>query len=293
MFIGVSSRLGCGFSFFLIVRRRILFFMWSRFFALLILAVMILYFSGVGNSRKVAECAGKMLGETVFPLTEAVGNKRDALVLQANETLGFVFPVYSWGPPAVVLGALERLHLSSIPAYVYFICTCGDDTGKTADIFRKAVRRKGWECHAGFSVTMPNTYVCLPGFNVDSSRLANLKLNSMKGRVEFVASCIRNRERKWDCHEGAFPRLKSYVIRPLFNRYMTSPKPFHAEDTCISCGKCEQVCPMHNIRLVDRRPVWGADCALCLACYHHCPKHAVAYGGMTRGKGQFTPEKKG
>ena len=293
MFIGVSSRLGCGFSFFLIVRRRILFFMWSRFFALLILAVMILYFSGVGNSRKVAECAGKMLGETVFPLTEVVGNKRDALVLQANEALGFVFPVYSWGPPAVVLGALERLHLSSIPAYVYFICTCGDDTGKTADIFRKAVRRKGWECHAGFSVTMPNTYVCLPGFNVDSSRLANLKLNSMKGRVEFVASCIRNRERKWDCHEGAFPRLKSYVIRPLFNRYMTSPKPFHAEGTCISCGKCEQVCPMHNIRLVDRRPVWGADCALCLACYHHCPKHAVAYGSMTRGKGQFTLEKKG
>ena len=57
---------------------------------------MILYFSGVGNSRKVAECAGKMLGETVFPLTEVVGNKRDALVLQANEALGFVFPVYSW-----------------------------------------------------------------------------------------------------------------------------------------------------------------------------------------------------
>ena len=41
--------------------------------------------------------------------------------------------------------------------------------------------------------------------------------------------------------------------------------------------------------LAEGRPVWGADCAMCLACYHHCPEHAVGYGNATKGKGQYAP----
>ena len=40
----------------------------------------------------------------------------------------------------------------------------------------KAFRHKGWECHVGFSVTMPNNYVLLPGFDVDSEELERKKL---------------------------------------------------------------------------------------------------------------------
>ena len=253
---------------------------------------MILYFSGTGNSRKVAEFLGRLLGERVLPIMELINEGTKTLQLQEKESLGFVFPVYSWGPPTVVLKALERLRVSRPSDYVYFICTCGDDTGKTADIFRRAVEKKGWKYGAGFSVVMPNTYVCLPGFDVDSNDLADIKLENMEGRLEVIALCVKARKRMTDCHEGALPRLKSYFIRPLFNRYLTSPKAFRASDACISCGKCAQVCPMHNIRLADGHPVWGMDCAMCLACYHYCPKHAVEYGCMTKGKRQFTLEKK-
>lgn len=251
---------------------------------------MVLYFSGTGNSRRVAECVAGMLDDRVYSMLEAA--EESMFRLADEEKLGFVFPVYSWGPPAVVVRALRKLRTSCMPEYVYFICTCGDDTGKTADIFRKEVATKGWKCQAGFSVMMPNTYVCLPGFDVDSVRLANLKLNGMKGRLEFIVSCIKSRKQVTDCHEGIFPRLKSYFIRPFFLRYLTSPEAFCVSETCISCGKCVQVCPLHNIRLVEGHPVWGSDCAMCLACYHHCPSHAVGYGNMTKGKGQFTLEKK-
>ena len=41
---------------------------------------------------------------------------------------------------------------------------------------RLALSHKGWKCHAGFSVTMPNNYVLLPGFDVDKKELEEKKL---------------------------------------------------------------------------------------------------------------------
>lgn len=83
-----------------------------------------------------------------------------------------------------------------------------------------------------------------------------------------------------------FPFTKSYLLRPLFNAFLMSPKPFHATEACIGCKKCEKVCPVGNITVTDR-PVWGGNCTQCLACYHVCPVHAVEYGKMTGKKGQY------
>ena len=246
---------------------------------------MVLYFSGTGNSRRVAERLGEKLNEDVFPLVRFIETD-SVCILKEHEALGIVFPVYSWGPPIVVLDALTRLQTCRVPDFIYFVCTCGDDVGKTADILKNAIAHKGWECEAGFSVMMPNTYVCLPGFDVDSERLANLKLCNMKERIAFIAKCITERKAVFDCHEGMFPHVKSYLIRPLFNRFLISPKRFRVTNNCISCGKCVQVCPLHNIRL-DGYPVWGKHCTMCLACYHHCPEHAVEYSLWSKGKGQF------
>ena len=53
------------------------------------------------------------------------------------------------------------------------------------------------------------------------------------------------------------------------------------------CKRCEKVCPMLNIVMVGWKPVWGADCTSCLACYHVCPQKAVQYGKATKKKGQY------
>ena len=246
---------------------------------------MIFYFSGTGNSQWVAQQLAEALCEIVHPITGKHSNK--IYSLQPGERVGFVFPVYSWAPPEVVLRWIASLQFNQVPEYIYFVCTCGDDTGKTPRIFRQAVADRGWVCHAGFSVVMPNTYVCLPGFDVDSQELQNRKITQAKERISQLKEWIIAKVSRFDCHEGSMPFVKSYVLRPFFNRFLTSPRAFHVKDTCISCGKCEQVCPLHNIQLENSKPVWGANCSMCLACYHHCPTHAIAYGKQTQKKGQY------
>ena len=246
---------------------------------------MILYFSGTGNSRWVAQQLASVSNERIYDLSKLLFS--DVYELKRGEALGFVFPVHAWGPPEIVLRCISLLKLSAVPDYVYFVCTCGDDTGKTEDLFCRAVSGRGWHCDAGFSVVMPNTYVCLPGFDVDALNVEKVKCEKAKERLTLIEERVFWKKHGFDCKEGRMPWLKTYVVRPLFVRYLMSAKAFHATDACISCGECEKVCPVHNIRMLSGRPSWGNDCTMCLACYHHCPRHAVAYGRKTAKKGQY------
>lgn len=243
---------------------------------------MIFYFSGTGNSAWVARQLAEGQNEELLSIAMEI-DRNKAYKLKE----GFVFPVYAWGPPKIVLRFIHQLKLDK-PGYLFFVCTCGDDTGRTAQIFSSAVTRKGWQCVAGYSVTMPNTYVSLPGFDVDDKDIETQKVQNAVARVRFINEEITSRAqmKQYNCHEGVLPFTKSYLLRPLFNAFLMSPKPFHATEACIGCKKCEKVCPVGNITVTDR-PVWGGNCTQCLACYHVCPVHAVEYGKMTGKKGQY------
>ncbi|MBR5193145.1 MAG: EFR1 family ferrodoxin [Bacteroidaceae bacterium] len=250
---------------------------------------MIFYFSGVGNSAWVARKLGSMLHDRVLAIAEEI--HQEAIYIPAKgERVGFVFPVYGWEPPKIVLDFIRKMQMQA-PDYLYFVCTCGDDTGKTNRIFTQAIEVKGWRCHAGYSITMPDTYVCLPGFDVDSEDELKGKTENAAARVKFIADELEQKvvHDKYNCLEGAFPNVKTYVLGGLFRKFLMSPKPFHATDACISCGLCEKRCPVHNIK-VESKPQWGSDCTMCLACYHACPVQAIQYGGRTKGKGQYKGE---
>lgn len=257
---------------------------------------MIFYFSGTGNSRWVAEQFGRMLDDRLYAIAgsytdiQAKGI-RPAYTVRPDEKIGFVFPVYSWGPPALVLSFIREMVLDNYKKnYIYFICTCGDDVGQTGHILHKALRRKGYELQAGFSVFMPNTYVSLPGFKIDDPTTSQRKVDETRERIGYISKVIKNRTcNHFELFKGGMPSLKSYVVRPLFNRFLLTDKPFKALSTCISCGRCVQVCPVGNIRLEKGRPRWSGHCTSCLACFHHCPTNAIQFGNMTKGKMQYHP----
>ena len=64
--------------------------------------------------------------------------------------------VFAFGNMTVAVSYLHAVSYTHLDVYK-----------RQAQIFSSAVTRKGWQCVAGYSVTMPNTYVSLPGFDVD------------------------------------------------------------------------------------------------------------------------------
>lgn len=56
------------------------------------------------------------------------------------------------------------------------------------------------------------------------------------------------------------------------------PRRFNTTDKCTSCGICEKICPVSNIKQVDKKVIWGNHCTHCLACFHWCPQTAIEIG---------------
>ena len=260
---------------------------------------MIFYFSGTGNSEWAARKIASALNDKLLFIPDVM-NSSCSYELARNERLGFVFPVYAWRVPSFIKEFIRRLKVSNV-SYVYFVATCGDDSGRMKEDFISIAHAKGWEVACGYSLIMPEAYISLPGFDVDTKDKERAKLMQASHRLdEITEELIDMRKGTFDTHPGAFPWLKTAVLGAFFNTFLLSPKPFKSLDTCIGCGKCASVCPMHNISLVsngqssgksvshdDVHPQWGRECVGCLKCYHSCPVNAVQYGRRTKGKGQY------
>ena len=156
---------------------------------------MVYYFSGQGNSRAAAIALGKALGMEICRITRReIDNAHAAEPPTPDEASVWVFPVHAWGVPRVVEEFIERL-ASDTPdggagSVHHMVATCGDDIGRTDRLWAAMIRARGWRVGGVFSLTMPNTYVCLPGFDTDSAELAADKLDSASAGIEAIASRI-------------------------------------------------------------------------------------------------------
>lgn len=253
---------------------------------------MIICFSGTGNSLFVARGLAAHLGDEIVSLPMDAATKLQPI----DNRIIWVFPVYSWGIPPVLKKWISKIYIPNGHKLAHFaVMTCGDDVGRADETWRAVLTNRGWTGRDTFSVQMPNTYVLMKGFDVDSIELAQSKIEASHARVSYIAETLGKIIEHYDPENdiyfndltrGRFPGIKTSVIYPWFKRFAMSPKPFFANDECISCGICARNCPMENITMVDDRPSWANNCAFCQRCYHICPRHAVAYSNATKGKGQ-------
>ena len=249
---------------------------------------MIFYFSGTGNSLQAAKCIADYNGEKLVSIAKEMNNTSGNFeyTLENNETIGFVYPVYAWAPPKMVIDFIQKIKFNNYKDnYIFSVATCGENVGNTMKVLENALKKKDMNLSSGFSLRMPNNYIIMG--NVDSKEGEREKVSAAEETLKNINHIIKERKvGVFKLVKGLLPGVMTSVINPMFNKNAMNTKKFNVNDKCTSCGLCEKVCNSKTIK-VQGKPQWGEACTQCLACIHICPVKAIQYGKSTEKKGRY------
>ena len=270
---------------------------------------MIFYFSGTGNSKWAAKTLALETGDTLVSIPEVI--KSDcSFTLEKDEHVGFIFPIHGWRVPNIVKEFLTKLTIkiqgedtSHVKHYCFCLVTAGDSIGKAMERFQQQLKSvaagDSLSLKAVCSLIMPESYVGLPGMDVDTKEkelekkeLASKQLKEFSKILKQQPHTDSNQIWGWNqLIRGPIPSFFSGPVGGFFERFLITDKPFHVDSRrCVKCGICANVCPVSDIKGgLGFEPEWlhNGKCLTCFSCYHHCPHHAIEFGKRTQKKGQY------
>ena len=244
---------------------------------------MIIFFSGTGNSRYVAKKIAEVTGDKLINLNELIRNKK-TVPIGENEQCIFVVPTYAWRIPRIVEQWIRNTRFEA-RMNAWFVMTCGDEIGNAGKYNKILCEDKQFLYMGTAQIVMPENYIAM--FAVPKPSTARKIIDNAEPVISQVADMIRDGDMLPERKVSVIDRIKSGPVNPVFYSMCVKAQPFYAKDTCISCGKCEKLCPLQNIKLTGGRPVWGNDCTHCMACIAYCPTEAIEYGKKSVGKPRY------
>lgn len=244
---------------------------------------MIFYFSGTGNSQRTAIQMGDILGDEVVSMNNYL-QKGEKNTFHSELPLVFVVPTYSWQMPKVVERWISETKFDG-NSNVYFVLTCGGSVGNAAAYAKKLCGENGLRFRGLAPVVMPNNYVALstPPDKVECAEI----LEEAEERTAVLAALVKKGEPFPDTPITVKDKLVSGPVNGLFYTLFVHDKGFAASDACTACGKCVKRCPLNNIRLTDKKPVWNGNCTHCMACIGGCPTEAIEYKSASKGNRRY------
>lgn len=246
---------------------------------------MILYFTGTGNSRFVAEMLGDLLDDEVRSINDMLRDSESVHFLQSRKPFVFVSPVYISAPPRVFMDFLRKNPMYGNRKAWFIVTSAGTSVCACPWYLEKLAKEKGFDYQGTANVTMPQNYIAM--FKMKEKAEADAIVDKARARIRALARMIAAGSSFPDPDVKNWEILSTEMcIDMCYNRFMTAKK-FTVSDSCIGCGTCERSCPLSNIHLADKKPVWGTECTHCMACINLCPVSAIEYGKATVGKPRY------
>lgn len=249
---------------------------------------MIIYFTGTGNSRYLAEIIAAELQDDCISAVSYIKEKQQGN-FHAETPFLFVCPVYAWQIPHVFEAFIESSTFTGSKD-CYFVLTCGDEMGNAGKGIAALCHRKELSCKGVMEIKMPENYIAL--FSAPSEEKAQAIITVGSQKAKEAARLIVQGKPFPPHHVGSVDKLKTSLVNPVFYKLVISDKKFYTTAQCTGCGACVKACMLRNIRLIDGKPVWNGNCTHCMACICGCPEEAIEYGKHTKGLRRYFLKKK-
>jgi ferredoxin len=235
----------------------------------------IFYFTGTGNSLKVAKDVANVINDCKI-VAMAAYKEYD---LSDMERIGFVFPVYGSLPNFVNKFISKAEFPKNKNIYYFTIVTCGHFKWNAIPTLNKILSEKGIALNAGFDVKMVANAIGL----YDISNNVDKILKKSQKNIDLIAERIKLKK------INRIQKRNPLIFWPdkFVTQYPIMDTNFNVSTDCKGCGICEQICPVKNIEITNGQPLFKHNCEQCLACIHHCPSKALNIGNKTQNKKRY------
>ncbi len=238
----------------------------------------IYYFTGTGNSLKIAKSLSEKLDDCDLIAIAKIWE--EDYLASSTEKVGFVFPLYYAGLPKIVYDFLQKIELSKSNYFFAVVTYAGDINTTPLQQIQSILDAKSKTLSAGFYILMPNNYII--GYDVHSEARQKDYFEEAIKKIEIIHKIVEKNESNLGKEIFEKHRIKSEKFNKDFrDNVYAYDKSFYVEDTCTSCGICVKVCPVNNIKLEDGIPQWHHKCQQCLACINFCPEKCIQFGKKT------------
>jgi Pyruvate/2-oxoacid:ferredoxin oxidoreductase delta subunit/NAD(P)H-dependent FMN reductase len=256
------------------------------------LTAVIRYFTGTGNTKRVADGIGKQLTLLDHAVNAAMITDNVPFEASAGRYV-FCSPVYALGLPRVFKRYLAGLPGLTQAKPAMLVVTAGnpEHTGWALRHGRELLDARGYDVTVSESIQMPDNwtpFLPAPEESVMQARLAAGDRLATALAREFASGNEHHRPFSL----AALGIIGSWLVHhgfhgPGINRMW---KLFKANDHCTSCALCARICPLRAIAMVDGKPEWSKACEQCCRCFNYCPERAIEQLdiiGKGSGRGRY------
>jgi len=236
-----------------------------------------LYFSGTGNSKYIAELfCSCMKANSLSAESYSIEEKHNfGKLISSSEIIGFCYPIYGSRVP--------RIMREFVKTYMEFIknkkliifCTQLIFSGDGARVFTDMFPKNFIEVIYAEHFFMPNN-IC-NFFLLPTASKGKIKkyLTRAERKMQFVCNNIKKRivKKRGFNFISRILGLAQGLFMPIIEKKALDS--VRVNNDCTQCRLCVSICPMKNLEYQNGKIVHKHNCTICYRCVNKCPQKAI------------------
>jgi ferredoxin/flavodoxin len=240
--------------------------------------ITIFQFSGTGNTWYVAHQLQKAFEEKNVSCKVMSIESIDDMnkEIESADIIGLGYPIYGSDMPEIVHTFLSKVS-TFYQKQAFVFCTQYMFSGDGANVGAKILRKKGFMVRQLMHFNMPNNITDFPVLRKlkfkNEEKLKRKLIRKTKRYIDYII--LDKRLRKGELLLSLLLGLLQRVpFRQGREKFKASLK---IDDTCIGCGRCVELCPSDNIKIINGKAISDIHCSLCYRCINYCPVQAIHF----------------
>jgi len=241
----------------------------------------IFYFSGTGNTYRVAEVLGEYLKEVGYKV-DYIDIVNEHQISDNYELLVFGSPTYSKVASQKLMEFIKKLELDDLPnskGITFITHSWGEAYGHI--VMADELRKKGLEVISSFALLMPNNHYALTGKRNTEEEMMKMYrevVSKVQDVIKSVEAGYQKNDSRSKVKKLAFKQLYKILQKKWIPNYGANYLTVD-DGICVRCDLCVRKCPNQNIESSAGKIEILDKCFACAKCYNACPVNAFHVNG--------------